>query len=98
MEQMLTYPQISKQLQGHVDLYNQCHPEDSSLQNIIDNTIIYNETGCYVRILQTFVGNGTGEQYNEFDRLCQCYQAKKLADIPMNDANRMWELFHILKG
>lgn len=98
MEQMLTYPQITMQLKGHVELYNQQHPQDNSLRDITDNTIIYNTIGCYVRILQVLVGNRTGEQYKEFDWLCQCYQAKQLADIPQNDANRLWELFHLLKG
>lgn len=98
MEQMLTCLQISLQLKGHVELYNQQYPQNNSLRDITDNIIIYNEIGCYVRILKVLVGNGTGKQYKEFDWLCQCYQAKQLAAIPQNDANRLWELFHLLKG
>lgn len=42
MEQMLTCLQISMQLKGHVELYNQQYPQNNSLRDITDNTIIYN--------------------------------------------------------
>ena len=94
MEQMLTYPQISMQLKRHVELYNQQHPQDNSLRDITDNTIIYNTIGCYVRILQVLVGNRTGEQYKEFDWLCQCYQEKAEEErrIPLGKHGRIpWQ-------
>ena len=93
---MLSYPQISKQLQSHVELYNQLHPNDSSLREVIDNTYIIDTSGCYVTVLCVLVGNGTGEMYDTFDFLCRQYQASKLKDIPPEDANRLWDLFHEL--
>ena len=93
---MYNYPEIGKQLQLHVDLYSKEHPRDSVFEDIIDNTIIYNRQGCFVMILRTLVGSKTTASCERFDLLCQRYQTSKLSDIPQEDANELWELFHQL--
>ena len=92
----LNYLQISQQLMPYVERYNKKNPESTTLQEVVSNTYVYQTPGEFVTILQALAGAKTGKEYERFDVLCQHYQTAKLKDIPLEDANELWDEFRML--